>query len=199
VDQYDGWARAHRLSFTGLHDRTWLAASGKRLWHAYGVPDDINIGPVNRSRTMSMPIPLSKRSVALAQTAYYVPTSIWPILHMRSFEWITGPKVDRWLVKTVAGLIGVAGSTIGLAAARDRINPEIEWLGIGSALTLATIDVIYVRRRRIRPVYLLDAIANLGLAAGYLAARRYDDGQESPEQPTPIPGPGTAARDYSRV
>jgi hypothetical protein len=149
---------------------------------------------------MSTPIPLTTRSVALAQTAYYLPSSIWPILHIRSFEWVTGPKVDRWLVKTVAGLIAVAGSTIGLSAARDRITPEIEWLGIGSALTLATIDVVYVRRRRIRPVYLLDAIANLGLVAGYLAARRYDDGQERTEQPPgPQPGPGAAARDYSRV
>ena len=148
---------------------------------------------------MSTPVPFSKRSVALAQTAYYLPTSIWPILHIRSFEWITGPKVDRWLVKTVAGLIGMAGSTIGLAAARDRITPEIEWLGIGSALTLATIDLVYVRRRRIRPVYLLDAAANLGLAAGYLAARGYDGGQGWPEPPEPQPGPGVAARDYSRV
>jgi hypothetical protein len=148
---------------------------------------------------MSMPIPFSKREVALAQAAYYLPTSIWPILHMRSFEWVTGPKVDRWLVKTVAGLIGVAGGVIGLAARRDRLTPEVEWLGIGSALTLATIDLVYVSKRRIRPVYLLDAIANIGLVAGYLASRAYDEKQEPTQPPLPPPEPGMAAKDYSRV
>ena len=28
---------------------------------------------------------------------------LWPLLHIRSFEWVFGPKTDRWLVKTVAG------------------------------------------------------------------------------------------------
>lgn len=148
---------------------------------------------------MSMPIEFSKREVALAQAVYYLPTSIWPILHIRSFEWITGPKVDRWLVKTVAGLIGVAGGTIGLAAGRDRLTTEVEWLGIGTALTLATIDLIYVGKRRIRPVYLLDAVANFALIAGYLTAPGYDAEQRSPQEPLPEPQPGPTARGYSRV
>ena len=146
---------------------------------------------------MTMPLPVSKRTVALAQAAYYVPFSIWPILHIRSFEWVTGPKVDRWLVKTVAGLLAVTGGVLGAAAARDRVTPELEALGAGSALTLATIDLVYVRRRRIRPVYLLDAIGNLTLIAGYLAARRYDDGTRAQHAPAPMPGP--TAREYHRV
>ncbi len=146
---------------------------------------------------MSIPISVSKRTVALAQSAYYVPASIWPILHIRSFEWVTGPKVDRWLVKTVAGLLAVGGSALGIAAARDRLTPELEWLGIGSALTLATIDVVYVRRRRIRPIYLLDVLANLILVAGYMIAGRYDSDQKAAQPPRPAPGP--TARDYSRV
>jgi hypothetical protein len=146
---------------------------------------------------MNMPMGFSKREVALAQAVYYLPTSIWPILHIRSFEWVTGPKADRWVVKTVAGLLAVGGSVLGIAAARDRLTPELEWLGIGSALTLATIDVVYVRRRRIRAVYLLDALANLGLVAGYAIAHRSGSEQGSAQPPTSTPGP--TARDYSRV
>lgn len=110
-----------------------------------------------------------KRSAALAQAAYYTPSGIWPIAHIRSFEWLTGPKTDRWLVKTVGALITVTGVVVGLAALSDRLTPEIELLGAGSALSLAAVDVVYVARGRIRPIYLLDAVVNLGLAAAYAA------------------------------
>jgi hypothetical protein len=37
----------------------------------------------------------------------------------------------------------------------------------GSAAALATIDVVYVAKRRISPVYLLDAIAEIALVAAW--------------------------------
>jgi len=112
-----------------------------------------------------------KRQVARVQAIYFLATGIWPLLHMRSFEWVSGPKVDRWLVKTVSVLITVIGGTIGLAARRRRITPEIELLAVGGASGLAAIDVIYVARGRIRWVYALDALSELGLAAGWLYSR----------------------------
>jgi hypothetical protein len=36
---------------------------------------------------------------------------LWPLLHISSFEMVFGPKTDRWLVKTVAGLLMVNGLT----------------------------------------------------------------------------------------
>jgi hypothetical protein len=57
-------------------------------------------------------------------------------------------------------------------AARDEPQPEIVLLGAGSATVLGTIDVIYVLRRRISPVYLLDAAIELPLAAAWLASAR---------------------------
>ena len=35
---------------------------------------------------------------------------LWPLLHISSFEMVFGPKADRWLVKTVAGLLMVTAS-----------------------------------------------------------------------------------------
>ncbi len=113
-----------------------------------------------------------QRRVALMQAAYYVPTGVWPLVGMRSFEWLTGRKTDRWLVQTVGLLVGVVGAMVGLAGERRRVTPEMEGVAVGTALSLAAIDVVFVARRRIRPVYLLDAGANLGIAAGWLRARR---------------------------
>jgi hypothetical protein len=38
----------------------------------------------------------------------------------------------------------------------------------GGAAALAAIDTVYVAKRRISPVYLLDAVAEIGLVAGWV-------------------------------
>lgn len=110
--------------------------------------------------------------MGIAHALYFVPTSIWALVHIRSFEKVTGPKVDRWLVKTVAGLLAVIGAVIGSAGMRKRVTPEIAALAIGSSGVLTAIDVVYVRKKRISPVYLLDALGNLLLVGGWVAALR---------------------------
>jgi hypothetical protein len=114
---------------------------------------------------------IERERVAWLQGSFYVPSSLWPLLHMRSFEAVTGPKVDRWLVKTVAGLLSVVGVTLIGAARQHRVTPEMEAVAAGSAAVLATIDVVYVARKRISPVYLLDAVAQVTMIALWIRAR----------------------------
>lgn len=119
--------------------------------------------------------PLSRaESIAVGQGAFYAATGAWPFVSMRSFEAVTGPKMERWLVKTVGGLIGVIGGALVSAGARRRVTPELAMLGAGSAVVLAGIDIYYVSKRRISPVYLLDAAAELGIAAAWALAARQD-------------------------
>jgi hypothetical protein len=121
------------------------------------------------------PVPLSRaEAIAVGQGAFYAATGAWPFVSMRSFEAVTGPKMERWLVKTVGGLIGVIGGALVSAGARRRVTPELAMLGAGSAMVLAGIDVYYVSKRRISPVYLLDAAAELGIAAAWALAARQD-------------------------
>jgi hypothetical protein len=105
------------------------------------------------------------RRVALAQGAYYVATGLWPLLSMRSFERVTGPKRDHWLVNTVGVLVTAVGLTLVRAGQRRRMHPDVALLASLSAAALATIDVVYVARRRISAVYLLDAAPEVLLAA----------------------------------
>jgi hypothetical protein len=127
--------------------------------------------------------PLIKR-VTKAQALYYVPFSIWGLVNIRSFMWVTGKKHDVWLVKTVCLLLITVGAVIGRAGRKDRITPEIAALGIGSAASLATIDVYYVAKGRIRWVYLLDAVGNIGLIAGWIAAIRAEERLDRENQGT---------------
>ena len=110
--------------------------------------------------------------VAQAQAAYYAVTGLWPLIHMPSFLKVTGPKTDLWLVKTVGVLITVIGAALAVASRQPSARPETKLLGVGSAVGLTAIDVIYVAKGRIAPIYLLDAVAELGLIAWWIVAGR---------------------------
>jgi hypothetical protein len=105
-------------------------------------------------------------AVALAQGGYYALTGLWPGVGIRTFERVTGPEVDRWLIQTVGVLVLAVGAALGLAGIRHRVTPELALLAASSAAGLAAIDAVYVARRRIAPIYLLDALAEAVLLLG---------------------------------
>jgi hypothetical protein len=112
--------------------------------------------------------------LAIVQSAYFVITGVWPIVHLRSFYAVTGPKVDHWLVKTVGVLVTVVGIALGIAALRrgDEIPAEIVFLAAGSAAALGAVDVIYVAKRVIPRIYLADAVAEAIIVAAWLVLWR---------------------------
>jgi hypothetical protein len=120
----------------------------------------------------------SGRALALGQGLFFAAAGLWPILHLRSFEVVTGPKPEAWLVKTVGALLVTTGGALVLASRRP-ITREWALLGGGTAAALGLIDVWYSGlRRRISPVYLLDAPIELAIAAAWATVYR-----ELPETP----------------
>lgn len=110
------------------------------------------------------------RVVLSGQGFYYIVTGIWALVGIRSFQAVTGPKTDLWLVKTVGALVAAIGATFWVSAARRRPPAETAVLAVGSGVALAAIDIAYVRRGRISRVYLLDAAEELAAVALLLAA-----------------------------
>lgn len=100
--------------------------------------------------------------LARAHGWFNVVTGLWPVFHLRSFEKVTGPKADGWLVKTVGLLLAVIGGVQIAAAGRGRVSDEVRALGSGTAASLAAIDLLYGAKRRISAVYFLDAAGQLG-------------------------------------
>jgi len=97
--------------------------------------------------------------VARLHGAFNAAGGLWPLVHLRSFEAVLGPKVDRWLVYTVAGLMVCIGTAQLTSSAHPASVRQARRLGVGTALTLGGIDLVYVARRRISPMYLVDAAA----------------------------------------
>lgn len=104
------------------------------------------------------------------QGGFYLITGIWPLVSARTFEKITGPKYDFWLVKTVGTLVSVIGGVMVIAGLRKRITPEVSLLAVGSAAGLTAVDIVYVSKNRISPVYLLDAVVELVLMVMWIFA-----------------------------
>ena len=105
--------------------------------------------------------------LARLQAGYYLVTGVWPLIDMRTFEAVTGPKADRWLVKTVGGLVATTGAALALASRRRRFPPELVLIAAGNAAGLAAIDAVYVAKGRISPIYLLDAVVEVPLLAAW--------------------------------
>ena len=117
-----------------------------------------------------------RRRLLVFQAGYYLATGVWPLVHLRSFEAVSGAKTDDWLVHTVGLLALAIGAALGVAAVHDRIRtPEIVALAAGSATAFAIIDFWYGLTGRISPVYLADGAVELALLTCLALTRRTRD------------------------
>lgn len=103
------------------------------------------------------------RAALRFQAAYYVVTGIWPLLSRRSFEAVTGPKADWWLVQMVGLLAATVGTALAVGAREERPAPAVRTLAILSALSFAGIDTLHALRGRISKIYLADAAVEAAL------------------------------------
>jgi hypothetical protein len=97
---------------------------------------------------------------------YYIATGLWPIVDVGSFQKITGPKSDLWLVKCTGGLVAAVGVALICSLFEPQLPFTIIALAAAVAVTLTIVDIVYVVKGVISPIYIADAcIEALLLAA----------------------------------
>lgn len=101
------------------------------------------------------------------QGVYYLLTAVWPLVHIESFMMVTGPKRDIWLVKTVSILILSVAIALLYGACYPTDYRLIRLIAVSAALGLTVIDLWYTLQGVIKWVYLLDAVAEVLLIAGW--------------------------------
>jgi hypothetical protein len=122
--------------------------------------------------------------VALIHGAYLFATGAWPIVSLRTFKKVTGPKPEGWLTKGVGACLANVGAVLLAAGARGKVARELRLLGAGVGLSFAAMDFYYAGvRRRISPVYLLNGAASLALVAlwGLAEVREAKESMTAPE------------------
>ncbi|MEY9213685.1 hypothetical protein NI17_023470 [Thermobifida halotolerans] len=113
---------------------------------------------------------LDQAAVARFHGVFNIVSGLWPLLSTRSFEAVFGRKQDRWLQYSVAGLL----LAVGCAQTRTGRDPAslrtARTVGVGTALTLLSIDLRYAPQGRIPRTYLLDALLEAGWLTAWLRA-----------------------------
>lgn len=113
---------------------------------------------------------LRNRNILLGtQSAYYLLTGLWPLVHMVSFMEISGYKTDIWLVKTVGALILCAGLTFLAEIYLRESSSAVVFMAISVAAGLLGIDIYYSLNGVISKVYLVDAFIQFLFAAAWAA------------------------------
>jgi hypothetical protein len=64
------------------------------------------------------------RGMIVVQAAYYLITGLWPLVSLRTFEMVTGPKTDDWLVRMVGLLAAAIGAALLSGAWRETPKRE---------------------------------------------------------------------------
>lgn len=100
---------------------------------------------------------LWSRLIILAQSSYYFITAVWPMVSIKTFMMVTGPKTDIWLVDTVAVLILGISIALAVSLAAQEVSLDAYVLSAAAAIGLMVIDIRYTQNGTISPLYLLDA------------------------------------------
>lgn len=112
------------------------------------------------------------RKILGFQAVYYCLTGLWPWLSMASFEAVTSPKTDDWLVQTVGALVVAIGLALGVAARTGDRTASTITLAAASAAAFILVDVVFVLGGTIPPIYLGDALVEAAILAGLAVASR---------------------------
>lgn len=100
--------------------------------------------------------------------AFYSVSGLWALVFIDSFQLVTGPKTDLWLVRTVAALITLTGLSLGVSTWRKRLPLELGLIAMGQNLVLSAVAVVYVFNGTISPIYLFDAILQSSMAVAWI-------------------------------
>lgn len=121
---------------------------------------------------MAVPPRSSTALAVLAWThgVFYILSGGWALVGIESFQMITGPKTDLWLVRTVGSLLTLTGILLLVGACRRRVSVELAVIALGQNLILSAIALVYVWKGVILSIYLFDAMVQTTMALAWLFA-----------------------------
>jgi hypothetical protein len=111
------------------------------------------------------------RKLAQGQGLFYLTSGAWPLIHMRSFEFVLGRKEEHWLVRTVSGLLIANGISLLRTESAPASVDAARRTGLGSATSLALIDLWFAGSGRISRMYLVDALMEAGFILAWTRVR----------------------------
>lgn len=110
------------------------------------------------------------RILIFAHGAYLLAGGLWPLVHMPSFEEVTGPKEEDWLVRSVAGILLVIGVVLLGQLRKQRVEVSAVAVAMGASLTLGAVGIITASEGVIDPIYIGDGTVHIVFVALWCGA-----------------------------
>ena len=107
-------------------------------------------------------------SLLKAQSLFYIVMGAWPLVPLRSFLYVTGPKKDIWLLNTVSWLILAVGAALAVTCLEESYSLASLVLAVLTSAFLAGIDIYFSHKKVISKVYLFDAGVEILFLIGLL-------------------------------
>ncbi len=109
------------------------------------------------------------RYLILAHGGYLCIGGLWPLIHMDSFEAVTGPKVDEFLVRSIALILLLTAAVLFSQLHGKELELSAVIMGMGISLILGSIAIISAALGYIRAVYFLDGALHVLFGIGWLS------------------------------
>ncbi|WP_394673772.1 hypothetical protein [uncultured Chryseobacterium sp.] len=93
------------------------------------------------------------RFIPFLQAVYYFVTGLWPLVHLKSFFEVTGPKTDVWLVQMVGALIFSYSILFFYMALTRQLLHIHAVVGSLSSFAIGCIEFYYYLQGTLRGVY----------------------------------------------
>lgn len=100
------------------------------------------------------------RLLSFSHALYLLFGGGWPLLHLKSFEAVTGPKHDEFLVRTVALLLILVGSIL-LGQRKAVVESSAVQLAMGTSFILGTVAIVSAAGGWVWKVYFIDGTIHL--------------------------------------
>lgn len=110
------------------------------------------------------------RILIVVHGAYLLIGGLWPLVHMPSFEAVTGPKAEHWLVRSVAGMLVVIAVVLLVQLRKHRVEASAVVVAMGASLTLGVVGIITAAQGVIDPIYICDGTLHLLFVALWCGA-----------------------------
>lgn len=98
------------------------------------------------------------RLTPFLQAVYYLVTGLWPLIHLKSFFEVTGPKTDVWLVQMVGVLIFSYSILFFYMAFTRRLLQVHAVVGSLIAFGIGCIELYHYLQGTLRGIYYVDFI-----------------------------------------
>lgn len=108
-------------------------------------------------------------TVGVTHAAFFLIGGLWPLVDMQSFESVTGPRSDHWLVRSLAGMLIIVGAALIWSVQRGHIDHSMRGVAAGSSGMLALVALISGMNGPVDPVSVIGASLHGVLALCWVA------------------------------